>query len=392
MQQLTLVGARKLEWRHVPDPVISGPKAALVRPVAVGVCDFDRGLVSGRYAALPYPIPLGHEVVAEVIAVGREVRDIQPGMQVVLPLHISCGSCASCNLGHTDSCTSRSPLSNYGLGARGGDWGAGMSDIMLVPYADAMAVPVPRGLTAVDCAAIGCNLVDMFRTIAPHVGKFPDPRVLIVGGHAHNMALYGIAMARALGVEKIDFLDDDLDRLAAAEALGARSIALSGASGLYPIVVDCSGDPKRFAMALSRVGPNGVCTSVWPYVGSFELPIGAMFMRNATLVTGQPARANSLRAGVEAHAAPQSKLNFYPVRSLALGKCRPRVRAGRNQTDICATIERRFGSAFGDDRTRIEINERTGRLVDRRIRGDACAGMGPVELSDLRGWSQFNAF
>ncbi|WP_422279413.1 alcohol dehydrogenase catalytic domain-containing protein [Bradyrhizobium sp.] len=108
--------ARKLEWRHVPDPVISGPKAALVRPVAVGVCDFDRGLVSGRYAALPYPIPLGHEVVAEVIAVGCEVRDIQPGMQVVLPLHISCGSCASCNLGHTNSCTSRSPLSNYGLG------------------------------------------------------------------------------------------------------------------------------------------------------------------------------------------------------------------------------------------------------------------------------------
>jgi hypothetical protein len=267
-----------------------------------------------------------------------------------------------------------------------------MSDIKLVPYADAMAVPVPRGLTAVDCAAIGCNLVDMFRTIAPHVGKFPDPRVLIVGGHAHNMALYGIAMARALGVEKIDFLDDDLDRLAAAEALGARSIALSGASGLYPIVVDCSGDPKRFAMALSRVGPNGVCTSVWPYVGSFELPIGAMFMRNATLATGQPARANSLRAGVEAHAAPQSKLNFYPVRSLALGKCRPRVRAGRNQTDICATIERRFGLASGDDRTRIEIDERTGRLVDRRIRGDACAGMGPVELSDLRGWSQFNAF
>ena len=49
-----------------------------------------------------------------------------------------------------------------------GDWGGGMSDFLCVPYADAMAVPVPAGLTATDCAAIGCNLVDLHRSIAPY--------------------------------------------------------------------------------------------------------------------------------------------------------------------------------------------------------------------------------
>ena len=288
MQQLTLIGPFELAWQDVAEPVLQTDRAAIVRPIAVGVCDFDRGLVSGRYTALPYPIALGHEIVAEVVEVGSAVRSIAPGMRVILPLHINCGTCPSCGGGRTNSCTARPPLSNYGLGARGGEWGGGMSDRLAVPYADAMAVPVPAELDPASCAAIGCNLVDLYRTIAPHLAGRDDPAVLIVGGHAHNMALYGVVMARALGVRRIDFLDDDPGRLAAAEALGARPVSVAKTAELYPIVVDCSGDPQRLALALSLVGPDGVCTPVWPYVGSFGLPVGAMFLRNATLVTGQP--------------------------------------------------------------------------------------------------------
>ena len=295
MRQLTLTGERTLEWLEVPRPTLFGDTGAIVRPVAVAVCDFDRAVVAGRYPALPYPIAIGHEIVAEVVEIGSEVRDIEVGMRVALPLHISCGACPNCAARRTNSCSSRPPFSNYGLGLRAGDWGGGMSDFLSVPYADAMAVPVPQGLTAIDCAAIGCNLVDLHRTIAPHLATFPDPNVLIVGGAAHNMALYGIVMAQALGVQRISFLDDDPQRMAAAEALGARVVSLSEPaprSG-YNIVIDCSGEPERLAKALSCVGPDGVCTPVWPYAGSAVLPVGAMFLRNATLVTGQPhARAN----------------------------------------------------------------------------------------------------
>lgn len=288
MKQLTLVAEGVVNWVDVPEPKLASPSAAIVRPIAVAVCDFDRGLVSGRYTALPYPIALGHEIVAEVVSVGEEVQSIVPGKRVILPLHISCGACSQCGSGLTNSCSSRPPLSNYGLGARGGDRGGGMSDLLAVPYADAMAVPVPAGLDEVACAALGCNLVDLYRTLAPYVGTDSKPEVLIVGGHAHNMALYGVAMARALGVETIRFMDDDEARLAAAGALGAEPVMLGERTSLYPVVVDCSGDPERLALALSLVGPDGVCTPVWPYVGAASLPIGAMFLRNATLVTGQP--------------------------------------------------------------------------------------------------------
>ena len=96
--------------------------------------------------------------------------------------------------------------------------------------------------------------------------------------------------AGALGVDRIDFLDDVPHRLAAAEALGARPILLSETrlTGLYDIVVDCSGDVERLAIALGRLGPDGVCTPVWPNVGNAKIPVGAMFMRNARLIMGQP--------------------------------------------------------------------------------------------------------
>lgn len=295
MRQLTVTGPNTLDWLDVPTPRLTSAVGAVVRPLAVSVCDFDRAVVTGRYPTLPLPIAIGHEVVGEVVEVGAEVQDIRIGMQVVLPLHISCGGCPSCGARRTNSCQSRPAFSNYGLGARAGDWGGGMSDLLSVPYADAMAVPLPDGLSAVDCAAVGCNLVDLHRTIAPHLAAYHDPTVLIVGGQAHNMALYGVVMARALGVERIDFLDDAPRRLAAAETLGARAIDLGdGRPGdLYPIVVDCSGEPERLAVALSLTGPDGVCTPVWPYAGSANLPVGSMFLRNATLITGQPhARAN----------------------------------------------------------------------------------------------------
>lgn len=320
MRQLTLVDKGNVFWQEVQRPALASPLSAIVRPVAVGVCDFDRGLVSGRYSALPYPIALGHEVVAEVVEVGGEVDTVRPGMTVTLPLHISCGTCAKCRSSLTNSCQSRPPLSNYGLGSRGGDWGGGMSDFLVVPFADAMAVEVPPGIDPVDCAAVGCNLVDLYRTIAPYLAGPGEADILIVGGYAHNMALYGIVMARALGLTRIHFLDDQPSRLAAAEALGATPITLGDKAGLHPIVVDCSGDPERLALGLSRVAPDGVCTPVWPYAGTANLPIGAMFLRNATLVTGQPHARALMEPVLDLMRHGELKSTSIPVEVLPWGE------------------------------------------------------------------------
>lgn len=288
MRQLTVTAPNVLEWREVLAPGLADAHGALMRPVAAAVCDFDRAVVSGGYPALSYPIAIGHEMVAEVVEVGADVA-LRPGDRVALPLHISCGACESCRARRTNSCLSRPPLSNFGLGARGGDWGGAMSDLVYVPWADHMAAQLPPGVDAVDAAALGCNLADLHRTLAPYLHAHPAPRVLIVSGRASNMALYGVAMARVMGVADVTFLDDDEARLGAAQALGARALHIGAPlKEAFPIVVDASGQPDRLALAVGLTGPDGVCTPVWPYFETIALPVGAMFRNNATVVTGQP--------------------------------------------------------------------------------------------------------
>src|SRR4051794_20080559 len=102
MQQLTFVGPRTLEWHDVADPTLSTPASALVRPVAVATCDLDLGIVTGE-APLPGPFAFGHEFVADVVAIGDEVRDIAIGRRVVVPFQINCGSCEPCARGLTGS-------------------------------------------------------------------------------------------------------------------------------------------------------------------------------------------------------------------------------------------------------------------------------------------------
>ena len=46
----------------------------------------------------------------------------------------------------------------YGFGALGGEWGGMLSDLALVPYAEAMLVPLPEGVepAVVPSAADTC--------------------------------------------------------------------------------------------------------------------------------------------------------------------------------------------------------------------------------------------
>src|SRR3712207_809115 len=105
MRQLEIVAARTVEWREVPAPGLQGDGEALVRPLAVAMCDFDGAFLNGL-VPVPEPFALGHETIAEVVEVGDAVRSVAPGDVVVVPFQISCGACPTCRAGHTASCES----------------------------------------------------------------------------------------------------------------------------------------------------------------------------------------------------------------------------------------------------------------------------------------------
>jgi alcohol dehydrogenase len=318
MRHLVVTGTRKLEWQEAPDPELRSPAGALVRPIAAARCDLDglflchrltlaaarladaAGLVDPMFLdtfgrpPFAFPLPYGHECVAMVVRVGEETRSVRAGDCVVVPFQISCGRCALCARGLTAHCATdrRTPVAAYGFGGATGGWGGAVSDLLYVPHADAMLLPIPPGVDPAALASAGDNLPDGYRAVAPHLAALPGAPVLVVGGRAKSIGLYAAASAVALGSSRVDYVDGSRDRLEIAARLGAHPIAIDRRGrvpGLveYPITVDASGSAKGLSLAIRSLGPGGVCTTVAFHVRrNTAVPLWRMMMRGNTLVTG----------------------------------------------------------------------------------------------------------
>ena len=114
MRQLMFEAPGQYAWRDAPDLQIAAPGQALVRPVAVACCDLDVAVAQGR---LPMPPghAVGHEGVAEVVAVGDDVATVKVGDRVIVPFQINCGTCSACRRGVTGSCASLPLMAMYGM-------------------------------------------------------------------------------------------------------------------------------------------------------------------------------------------------------------------------------------------------------------------------------------
>ncbi len=305
MRQLNRPEPGRLVWSEVPRPSLPGPRAALVRPVAVTLCDIDRLMVSGHFP-VPREIGLGHEFVAEVLEAGDAVRTIAVGDRVVVPFQISCGECDRCTRGLTAHCRAVPPRSQYGFGPMGGDVGAAFSDCVMVPFADGMLMPLPVGVAPEAAACASDNLGDGWRAVAPALRDLPGAEVLILGGIG-SVPLFAVDVARACGAGRVDYLDTDRRRLEIAEKLGAR--VLEGpppdSVGQYDLTVDGTlFDPNGLACALRSLRPHGMCVGVTIYLQDPHIPYFQMYSRGARLETGRvnaraamPAVLDLLQAG-----------------------------------------------------------------------------------------------
>lgn len=285
MTQLTYVKPRQLEWREVALPRLDSGQSALVKPLAVARCDLDRYIALGHYRT-PGPFALGHEVVAEVVEIGDAVNSVVPGDRVIVPFQINCGDCDNCRRGWTNACTAVPPCAAFGLGTHpDGDFGGGFSDLMQVPFADAMLVPLPPPLSPAAACGLSDNVADGYRTVAPHLARFPGEAVLVAGGLAQSVGLYAVQAALACGASDVWYVDEDEQRPQQAAALGAKTQQVDynqsqRAEADYLITVDAACTPEGTAFAIRSTVPCGFCTSVSGGLQpATELPLASAYLR-----------------------------------------------------------------------------------------------------------------
>jgi len=324
IKELTLLGKRKLAWQEKPEPRINSSKEALVRPFVASRCDgdslflfynFSRAIRLGVsvhfldtkvldvFGSKPFspPFCIGHECIGEVVETGSDVTHFRKGQVVIVPWAISCGVCHTCHSELYSNCTNTGDhklVSAYGWGEGTGPWGGAVTDLLRVPFADAMLIEVPEGVNPYHCSSLADNISDAYRTVGPQLKKTPGAPVLVMGGAAKSIGLYAASLAVSIGSSRVDYVDDNLQRLELAKKVGANPIQITKgdslknlSSGLlkdgYPITVDASGSVKKLGFAMRMLAPGGTSTTTAFYLKKeTPLPLWEMYAKTATFNIG----------------------------------------------------------------------------------------------------------
>jgi threonine dehydrogenase-like Zn-dependent dehydrogenase len=103
MRGTIIYGSRDIRFEERPDPTIVNPSDAIVRTVAACVCGSDLWRYRG-IQEVTTPIPIGHEYVGVVEAVGRDVTTVRRGQFVVGGFLTCDNTCPVCKAGAHANC------------------------------------------------------------------------------------------------------------------------------------------------------------------------------------------------------------------------------------------------------------------------------------------------
>src|SRR5262245_29603152 len=105
--------------RDVPEPTI-GINDVLIRVLRTGICGTDLHIFDWNEWAqqtIPVPMVIGHEFVGEIVDVGANVNDFQPGQLVSGEGHVVCGRCRNCMAGRRHLCAHTSGVGGERAGS-----------------------------------------------------------------------------------------------------------------------------------------------------------------------------------------------------------------------------------------------------------------------------------
>lgn len=194
MKQVNIHGPGKVQLDEA-EKREPGPRDAVVRVAACGVCGTDVRYV--RMGGLTRPMPIGHELSGVIESTGAEVSGLAPGTRVVL-----------------------NPTASANMIGNGGPEGGFTQQLLVRNAADGGCLfPIPDDLPMHLAAlseplGVGMNAVDRSEVT-------PDDKVAVFG--AGPIGLSAIATLRDRGVSDVVAIDLSPRRLELATALGARA-------------------------------------------------------------------------------------------------------------------------------------------------------------------------
>jgi L-iditol 2-dehydrogenase len=223
-----LTGLEQIEIREQPVPPVTAD-TLLLKILACGVCGSDVRIFHHGNSRVTYPAIPGHEIAAEVVAVGQNVSQFQVGDKVSLGADIPCGRCRWCQNGQGNCCEQ-----NLAMGYQ---YPGGFAHYCLLPETMIQHGPIahiPDGVDIEQAALaepLACCLNGLER-----VSFKPGQSVLILGAGPIGIML--AQAARAFGSAQVILADVDGERLQMAHMAGADYRVDTAVSPLIPTIYD----------------------------------------------------------------------------------------------------------------------------------------------------------
>lgn len=218
MKTLVLTAPGRFDRIETPEPAAPGPGEAVVRLYRVGICGTDLHAFCGRQPFFAYPRVLGHELGAEVVALGAGVDHLRLGDRVAVEPYLECGACLPCRQDRYNCCER---LQVLGVHVDGG-----MCERLRLPARKlhpSAALTLDQ-LALVETLAIGAHAVARARLA-------PGETVLVVGAGPIGLAT---ALTSLLAGARVYVLERDEGRRAVAVDLGGSlGPGDSGPAGVF---------------------------------------------------------------------------------------------------------------------------------------------------------------
>ena len=247
MKAVVIEQPNQVVVESVSDPT-PAPTQAVVKVEACGICGTDIHVIRGEFAPTRYPIIPGHEFCGEVMAIGRDVRNLKVGDFVAVDPSLFDGTCKQCRAGRFNLCENWNAI---GVGSANG----ACAEFVAVPAANAFRLPsdMPRHWGALveplSCAVHGLD----------QVGLRAAGDYLIYG--AGTMGLLLAQLAKDSGATSVEIIDTNAARHPLAKRLAADRVATSAQDLDRPegwdVVIDATGVVPAIEDGLKRVSRGG---------------------------------------------------------------------------------------------------------------------------------------
>jgi len=155
MRAMTYRGPYRVRVEEKPDPRIEHPNDAIVRVERAAICGSDLHLYHGMMPDTRVGHTFGHEFIGVVEQIGSSVETLNVGDRVMVPFHISCGTCWFCARGLFTNCHNVNANATavggiFGYSHTTGGFDGGQAERVRVPYADVGPQVIPDWLDPDD--------------------------------------------------------------------------------------------------------------------------------------------------------------------------------------------------------------------------------------------------